>query len=213
MDRIALYILVSILLVCAESCTGTTAKNKTNEEPVKCILQLGEICIDAKDTAEGATLTIAVGLLTKIDGKLFQQAVDKVLETYHQNPKTTATVGILLSMAILKDSNNDYERIAIYDQQILNALEYKDENSRLKTLQSIKMLLIADQKRQFTMVVIKGLVTLACGYISYSTIGSRLFWPMTGTTAFSGLGTIVNAYNYQQFSTLITKLKQDGHLD
>jgi len=213
MDRIIPCILVSILLVHVEICTGTTTNNEKNEEPVKCILQLGDICIDGKDTAQGAVLTIAVGLLTKIDSKLFQQAVDKVLETYNQNPKTMITLGLLLSMAALKDSINDYNKIAIYNQQILNALKCKDEDSRIENLKFIKTLLIADQERQFIMGIIKGLFTMGCGYFAYSTIGSWLFWSMAGSTTFGGLSTIVNIYNYQQFSNLITKLKQDGHFN
>jgi hypothetical protein len=63
------------------------------------------------------------------------------------------------------------------------------------------------------MGVIKGLFAMGCGYISYGTIGTWLFWPMAGATTLSGAATLVNTYNYHQFSTLMTKLKQDGHLD
>jgi hypothetical protein len=176
-------------------------------------VKVGRLCIKANDGAKGAALTVAVGLLTQIDEKLFEQAVDKVLETYNQNPKAIANLGLFLSIASLKDSVDDYNRIIIYDQQIKHALQDKDEDLRLEKLQSIKMLLTADRQRQFTMGVIKGLFTMGCGYISYSTIGSWLFWPMGGATAFSGAATLVNTYNYHQFSTLMTKLKQDGHLD
>jgi hypothetical protein len=38
-------------------------------------------------------------------------------------------------------------------------------------------------------------------------------WLMAGAAASAGAAALVNAYNYQQFSTSITKLREDGLLN
>jgi hypothetical protein len=211
MYRIIVYILV--LFLCVNRCSGITNENENKKNGFKCILEFDGICIDVKDGACGAALTVAIGVFTYIDEKRFHQAVDKVLETYNKSPKSIATLGLLLSIAALKDSLNDYEKIALYDEQIKDAFRDKDEDSRDKRLAFIKALLKADHKRQFTMGVIKGLFTMTFGVTAYYTTVNWLFWPMAGAGTIGGFATLGNVYNYQQFSMLTTKLEQDGHLN
>ena len=78
---------------------------------------------------------------------------------------------------------------AIYDELIKNALQDKDVNSRLKKLKPIKKLLEADYQQQLTKTINKG------------------------ATVVSDAATLLNAYNYQQFAILMTKLEQDGHFN
>ena len=208
MYRIILFNFPLLLWLWAGSCDGITYKHGNSEQSTECVVELGGVCIEAED---GAVLTVAVGLLGAIDDKLFRKAVDKVLQTYQQNPKAIAALGLVVSIAFLKDSLDDHSRVALYDSRIKSALRDKDKNSRLERLQDIKVSLKSDLQRQKTMGFLKGLFAIGTIIVAYQTIATWLFWPMAGAATISSTATLVNAYNYNQFSTLMTKLKQDGH--
>lgn len=215
MNRKLVYTFGLLLLAGVWSSDGTIRKNENSEDSFQCLVKIGEYCaINAKNGAQGAAVTVTIGLLTKIDEKLFRQAVDKVLEGYHRYPKSTATVGVMISIISLKDSINDYHKIAFYDQMILDALQEQDEDLRLKRLTPIKGLLQTEHEGQMMKVVVKGLCAVGLGWLAYSIVGtSWLFWPISGAAVANGAATAVQVYNCEQFSVLMAKLEQDRHLD
>lgn len=206
MYRIIPFIVALSLWV--ERCGSISYKHGNNNDSTKCLVELGGLCIDAED---GAFITVAVGLLTEIDHKLFHKAVDKVLATYQQNPKAMATLALAVSITFLKDSLEDHERIALCSSQIKSALRDKDKDSRLERLQGIKKSVKADLRRQKTMGFFKGFFFIGTVILAYQTVATWLFWPMAGAATVSGAATLVNAYNYKEFSTLMTTIEQDGH--
>lgn len=208
MHRIILFNFALFLWLWAGSCDGITYKHGNSKQSTECVVELGGICIEAED---GAFLIVAVGLLGKIDDKIFRKAVDKVLETYQKNPKSMAALGLVVSITFLKDSLDDHARVALYDSRITSALRDKDKDSRLERLQDIKISLKADLQRQKTMGFLKGLFAIGTIVVAYQTIATWLFWPMAGAATISSTATLVNAYNYNQLSNLMTILKQDGH--
>ena len=197
------------LSLCAETCVGVFAQTRNNQNLQKYLLQLDEIHIDEKNAE---FFTLAIGLFTQIDSKLFQQSVDKVLETYNQHPETLTTLGVFISIAFLRDSIDDHDKIALYEPFIEDALQDQNEYSRLKKLKGIQSLLEADVRRQKSAGSIKALFALGFGAITTYTSISWLFWPSIGATAITTSAALINTYNYHQFSILLRKLRKDGHL-
>lgn len=168
---------------------------------------------DGKLDPMQATIIVSVGLMTAIDSKLFLQAVDKLLAACHTHSNVAATAGLAISVALLQNSLYDRQKVQkLYLPQIQSALLLDNGEYRRQRFEEIKECLLSEQNQQVTMGVVKAFFTVLFGYVAMFSPVSILNAVMWVASLFCGTAAAINAYNYQQFQSLLNLLRAQGHI-
>ena len=159
--------------------------------------------------------------LTELNSLTIEKTSNWLLQNIEKYPNAASAMGVGVSLWLLKDSMSDSEEvnriIKEYDGLVKTRIDdYKEATYYIKHMvarsNQIRGQVTALKSRQGRMAILKSIIAGAFSWIGLSTQNQVVKSMAYVASVITGLGALINGYNWGVLRDLVHRLEQTGYI-